>query len=287
MKKADKISFTETPRDAFQGRTEYFPSEKKAEYINLLLKCGFETVDVGSFVSPKAVPQMADTAEVISSLLTRESSSKLMVVVGNTRGAQDACKYESIGLIGFPYSTSPTFLQRNIHSDPEKAWKEMLTIQSMALNSGKAIRVYLSMAFGNPYGDHWSEDQIIRETERLARNGFRDIAFSDITGEGSADSIEKICSRLVNEFSGLKLGIHLHTKPDDWSQQVEAAWRSGIRNFEGAIGGFGGCPMTGYELLGNLDTYKLVDWCKTQGIETGIDEQKLLEARNFAIKLLQ
>ncbi len=287
MNKNECLQITETPRDAFQGRTDYVPAEKKAEYINLLLKCGFETVDIGSFVSPKAVPQMADTAEVISSLTTSESSSKIMVVVGNTKGAQDACKYSSIGLIGFPYSTSPTFLQRNIHSDPEKAWKEMLAIQSMALNSGKAIRVYLSMAFGNPYGDYWSEDQIMKETERLTRNGFQDIAYSDITGEGSADSIEKICSRLVNEFSGLKLGIHLHTKPDDWQEKVEAAWRGGMRNFEGALGGFGGCPMTGYELLGNLDTYNLIDWCKTQGISTGIDENKLLEARSFAQKILQ
>lgn len=268
-----------------QGWAKLIPTNDKVEYINALLNVGFETVDIGSFVSPKAVPQMADTGEVISRLTTRRSNSKIMVVVGNTRGALDACNYESINLLGFPFSTSPTFLQRNIQSDPVKAWNELLAIQSITLNSGKAMRVYLSMAFGNPYGDPWNEEQIIRETDRLAKSGFQDIAFSDITGEGSAKSIGKLCSLLIKEFNGLKLGFHLHSKPDDWKPKVEAAWQAGFRYFESVMGGYGGCPMSGYELLGNLDTFELVNWCSQNRISDGLDRKELDKAQRMGKKI--
>jgi hydroxymethylglutaryl-CoA lyase len=281
------IQITETPRDAMQGLTKVIATKDKVQYINLLLKCGFEMVDTGSFVSPKAVPQMADTAEVLSLLDTELTKSKLMVIVGNSRGGVQAAAENKIHAISFPYSVSKTFLKRNLNTTPEAAWQTVLDLKNLCDQSQKELRIYITMAFGNPYGDDWNDEIVNREVERLYAEGIRDLVFSDVTGEGTPGNIERICSEIINSFPGAKPGIHLHTKPDDWQEKVEAAWRGGMRNFEGALGGFGGCPMTGYELLGNLDTYNLVDWCKTQGISTGIDENKLLEARSFAQKILQ
>lgn len=286
MNKTECLQITETPRDAFQGRTDYVPTEKKAEYINLLLNCGFETVDVGSFVSPKAVPQMADTAEVISLLEPEKSGSELMVLVGNIRGGEQAAREKKIHTMGYPYSVSGTFLKKNLNTTPEAARQTILDLKSICKQSAKELRVYITMAFGNPYGDDWNDEIVLREVGNLYDEGIRKLVFSDITGEGTPGNIEKLCAELINSFPGATMGIHLHTNPNDWKKKVEAAWRGGMRNFEGALGGFGGCPMTGYELLGNVDTYKLIDWCNAMGISTGIDENNLLDALNFARKLL-
>jgi hydroxymethylglutaryl-CoA lyase len=281
------INITETPRDALQGWNQHITSSKKAEYINLLLNCGFETVDAGSFVSPKAVPQMADTAEVISLLETQNSEAKLMVLVGNTRGGTQAAAEDKVNIIGFPYSVSETFLKRNLNTTPEAAWQTILDLKNTCEHSQKELRVYLTMAFGNPYGDIWNDEIVIRAVEKLYAEGIRDLVFSDITGEGTPGNIERLCSELVNSFPEAKLGIHLHTKPEDWQDKVEAAWRGGIRNFESAIGGFGGCPMTGYELLGNLDTFSLVDWCEKNQIACNVNPDALSKVRRMALEVFK
>jgi len=279
------IHLTETPRDAMQSFKKNIVTRLKADYINLLLKCGFETVDAGSFVSPKVVPQMADSAEVLSMLETGTSGSKVMVLVGNVKGGIQAAAQHKVNLVGFPYSVSGTFLKRNLNTTPEAAWQTVLDLQSVCKKSQKQLRVYITMAFGNPYGDKWNDEMVISEVEKLYALGIRDLVFSDITGEGTPANLAKLCSKLVKLFQGAQLGIHLHTKPGDWQQKVEAAWTAGIRNFEGAIGGIGGCPMTGFELLGNLNTSELISWCIDNRILTHIDEVAFAEAKLMAKKI--
>ncbi len=283
----ESLHITETPRDAMQGWETFIPTPDKLEYINLLLSAGFSTVDVGSLVSHKAVPQMADTREVIANLKAGHPKTQLMVVIGNRRGGNEACTLERIQLIGFPYSTCPTFLKRNINSSPEQAWDELVSIHQLVKDSGKKMRVYVSMAFGNPYGDPWSEEQVLIEVERLGNAGFQDIVFSDITGVATVDGIHSLCSKLITEFDDLTLGMHLHVGVMDWEAKVEAAWQSGFRWFEGAIGGHGGCPMTGYELLANLDTLNLIDWCNRKGINHGVDLDVLKESKFLSDKIFR
>lgn len=281
------IYITETPRDAMQGFHNLIPAEKKAAYINALYKVGFETLDCGSFVSPKAVPQMADTARVISMLETGKSETKLMVLVGNTRGGLQAANEEKVDHFGFPFSVSETFLKRNLNTTPEQAWQTILDLKTISKHSEKMLRVYVTMAFGNPYGDEYNDEIVIRAVEQLYDANIRNFVFSDITGEGTPATIERLSSILVNSFAGAKIGIHLHTKPGQWQENVEAAWRGGIRNFESAVGGFGGCPMTGYELVGNLDTQLLVDWCKKNQIETNLNFNALNEAKHIANEIFK
>jgi hydroxymethylglutaryl-CoA lyase len=265
-----------------QGWPVQIPAAKKAEYVNALMKVGFETLDIGSFVSPKAVPQMADTAGVISMVETAKSETKLMVLVGNTRGGIQAAKEGRVDQIGFPFSVSETFLKRNLNTTPEKAWQTIIDLKAISEHSDKLLRVYVTMAFGNPYGDKYNDEIVIKAVEQLYDANIRHFVFSDITGEGTPASIERLSSMLVTSFRGAKIGIHLHTKPGTWKENVEAAWRGGMRNFESAIGGFGGCPMTGYELLGNLDTMKLVEWCTQNQIETKLDYSALHGAKQIA-----
>ena len=285
MKESHIIQITETPRDAMQGLTRHIPATVKAEYINALLKVGFDKVDVGSFVSPKSVPQMADTVEVFSLLIPGDSHSKIMVIVGNTRGGLHATEYPQIEVIGFPYSISPTFLRRNLNTTPIAAWKTLQDLFSICNDSGMQLQVYLAMAFGNPYGDPWDDELVLREAIKLRSAGIKNLAFSDITGEGTPESIGRLCSKLVDGLPSNDLSIHLHSSPHDWQPKVEAAWQAGIRNFEGALGGYGGCPMTGYELLGNLDTAKLVDWCNMMNIPCNINESVLKEAKQIALQV--
>lgn len=283
----ERIHITETPRDAMQGWETIIPTSDKLEYITMLLTAGFHAVDVGSLVSPRAVPQMADTLVVIEHLSISHPETRLMVVVGNQRGGLQACTLEKINLIGFPYSTSPAFLKRNINASQEQAWNELQVIHEVAKDNGKKVRVYVSMAFGNPYGDPWSEGQVVAEVERLATAGFQDIVFSDITGVATKESIFSLCTKLNENFRQLTLGVHLHVGKLDWETKVEAAWQAGFRWFEGAIGGHGGCPMTGYELLANLDTLNLIDWCNRKGIVHGVDHRILETSKALCDKIFR
>jgi hydroxymethylglutaryl-CoA lyase len=285
MKKPAGIIFTETPRDALQALQKLIPSEVKAKYINALIKVGFDTLDVGSFVSPKAVPQMADTAKVVSMLETGNSDTKLMVLVGNLRGGEMAASESKINTIAYPHSVSGTFLHLNLNTTREASWKTILELKNLCDRSEKELRVYITMAFGNPYGDRWNDEIVIHEVEKLFAKGIKNFVFSDITGEGTPGSIGRLCDSLVTQFPDLQLGIHLHTKVDDLLQKLDAAWNAGIRSFESAMGGYGGCPMTGYELLGNVNTISLLNWCDNKQISTGINHDALLEAQKIMTEI--
>jgi hydroxymethylglutaryl-CoA lyase len=285
MRKSLNIKITETPRDAMQGWPRLIPAELKAKYINSMLKVGFDTVDCGSFVSAKAIPQMADTAEVLSKIDTVKAGTKMMVLVGNTRGGTLAAGERNVQIIGFPYSVSPVFLKKNLNTSTGEAWKTILDLKNTCDDSGKELRVYLTMAFGNPYGDEFSDELITGEVEKLSKAGISDIVLSDITGEGTPELIGRLCTKLLNSFPDIIPGIHLHTKPEEWQNKVEASWSAGIRRFESALGGYGGCPMTGYELLANLNTLDLFDWCIRKNIHTGLNEDAIHEARRISLEI--
>ena len=282
MKTNNHINITETPRDALQGWYRNIPTELKAAYINSLLVAGFDTIDCGSFVSTKAVPQMADTEDVLSRLQIGKSTARIMVIVGNTQGGNQAVRSKCVDILAFPYSVSETFLQRNLNTTPEKAWQSVVELKDICNQAGKHFRVHLTMAFGNPYGDLWNDDLILKEIDTLSKAGIHNIVLSDTTGAGTPESIERLCSLIMKAHSAIELGVHFHTSDLDWQERVEAAWKAGFRNFESAIGGFGGCPMTGYEMLSNLDTNKLLEYCIKKGIDTGIDKVALEKANKIA-----
>lgn len=269
MRKERTIHITETPRDAMQGIPGFISTETKAEYQNLLLKCGFDCLDAGSFVSPKAIPQMADTAAVLGLLNT--SGTNIMILAGNEKGCLQAARHEKVATVGFPYSVSPTFLQRNINSTPEKAYGTIDKMLDITHLNNKNLLVYLGMAFGNPYGDEWNTGLLLSETEKLHRKGLRDIALSDITAEASPDRIFEVCNLLQKTFGDIRFRLHLHILPGEGHPKIDAAVSAGIRYFESAIGGAGGCPMTGYKMVSNLNTADLLTYCNINGYDTSID----------------
>lgn len=278
MGKTIKVSLTETPRDAMQGWHEPIPAQVKAKYINSLLLCGFDFVDVGSFVSPKAVPQLADTPEVLSLLNKSETRTKIMVIVGNTRGGERAVAEPKIHTLGFPHSVSETFLKRNLNTTIHSAQKTLFELNDLCRNSEKTLRIYITMAFGNPYGDMISDSIVLHEIETLYNNGLREFVLSDITGNANPAEVERLCSALIKAFPESNFGLHLHCKPNDWEDKINAALQAGIQNYESAIGGYGGCPFTGYELLSNLNTMSLLQHLNKLGIETGVDEDSFYQA---------
>jgi len=277
------ITILETPRDAMQGLHRIIPTSEKLELINALVKVGFDIVDVGSFVSSKVIPQMSDTAEVLEKIDLRKNHSKLFVLAVNTKGAATASTYSQVSYIGFPFSPSPTFLKKNINSDFDKAWRTICHIQDICIRTGKTFFVYLSMAFGNPYGDPDGPELVPEWVEKLNKIGIKIISLSDITGVATPEKIEKAYSALVHHYSGIEFGIHLHVRNNDWLQKIDTAYRNGCRIFDGVINGLGGCPMTGYELLGNLPTGNIIDWAQKRNIpiQTKIDQyQKALKVAN-------
>jgi len=286
MNKNECLQITETPRDAFQGRTDYVPAEKKAEYINLLLKCGFETVDVGSFVSPKAVPQMADQDKVLKLVDKTGSNSKLMAIVGNLRGGMEAVAQEKLDIVGFPYSVSDTFLHKNINADNTRALATIDGLSDICRESGKELRIFMSLAYGNPYGDPWSVDLLTERIELLAAKGIFTITLADTIGIASAELIGEVYESLLHRFPRHEFGLHIHTRPDEWHEKLEAAWNAGCRWYEGVISGIGGCPMTGYELIGNLNTLDLLDFLNEKKAQVGVDKVALSRAQTIAVEIL-
>jgi hydroxymethylglutaryl-CoA lyase len=272
------MKLIECPRDAMQGIHEFIPTEKKAAYINSILKCGFDTVDFGSFVSPKAIPQMRDTAQVLELLDLDKSRSKLLSIIANVRGAQDAVEFEEITYLGFPFSISETFQQRNANSSIAESLVRVEEIQDLCVRNKKELVVYISMAFGNPYGDEWSSDVAFSWTKRLAQMGIKIIALSDTIGVSNPANISYLFSKLVPEFPGVQIGAHLHTTPDTWEEKVHAAYISGCRRFDSAIKGYGGCPMATDKLTGNMPTENLLRYFNKHNIVTGIDENAFAEA---------
>jgi len=279
------IKIIETVRDGFQGLKPFIPTTKKVEYINALLKIGFDAIDVGSFVSGKAIPQMADTADVIKGLTKADSISKLMVLVANKKGTEIAASFDEIDQIIYPFSISPTFLQKNLNTDFIKSEISMDEIIEICTKKNKEPIVYIAMAFGNPYGDAWNIDIIHEWVEKLIQKGVKTIPLSDITGESNPEKIKAVYSSLIPKYSHIEFGFHLHTKPDDWYEKVDAAYESGCSRFDSVLGGLGGCPMTGYELLSNLDTINLLSFLKSKEININLDQHELNKIRNIISKI--
>ncbi len=264
------IKIIETVRDGLQGLETIVPTFKKIEYINAILKVNFNAVDIGSFVSAKAIPQMADTEEVLNQLNLSETKSKLMVLVANGKGAVKAANYETIDQIIFPFSISETFLKKNINADFKKAERILDEVINVCDKNKKEPIIYLSMTFGNPYQDPWNLDVIHFWTEKLINKGVGIIPFSDITGESSPEIIKEVYASIIPAYPEIEFGFHLHTKPNDWYEKLDAAYQSNCRRFDGVMGGMGGCPMTGYELLANLNTHKLIGYFDKKKIQTGL-----------------
>jgi hydroxymethylglutaryl-CoA lyase len=272
------MKLIECPRDAMQGLTAFIPTDKKAAYINQLLKVGFDTIDFGSFVSPKAIPQMRDTAEVLSHLDLSASSSKLLAIVANVRGASDALAHPQISYLGFPLSLSETFQLRNTNKSIAEALTEVNQIQELCAQKGKQLVVYLSMGFGNPYGDPYNEMVVAEFSGRLYQHGVRIISLADTVGVSAPDQIRYLFKTLIKEYPQIEFGAHLHSTPSKSVEKIEAALESGCQRFDGAIKGFGGCPMANDELVGNLATETILSLLKSKGSSPAIDEKEFANA---------
>ena len=275
----EDLKIIECPRDAMQGISEFIPTTTKIDYINDLLKVGFHTVDFGSFVSPKAIPQLRDTADVLKKLDLSKSHSKLLAIVANERGAQDASNFEEIKYLGYPFSVSETFQQRNTNASIEDSVNRLEKINAIASKANKEMVVYLSMGFGNPYGDPWGPEIVIEWAQKLVdRFGIKIVALSDTIGVAEPGVITSLFNELVPALPEVEFGAHLHTTPDTFHEKVKAAYNSGCRRFDGAIKGFGGCPMAKDDLTGNMPTEKMVDWFIEHNIATGLNETALKQA---------
>lgn len=281
----DQIKLIECPRDAMQGIKTFIPTEKKVQYIQSLLRCGFDTIDFGSFVSPKAIPQMADTAEVLHQLDLSKTTSKLLAIVANTRGADDAAKYEEIRYLGYPFSISENFQMRNTHKTISESVDTLEEILEVANNSGKEVVAYLSMGFGNPYGDPWSVEIVGDWTEKLSAMGVKILSLSDTIGSSTPEVIDYLFSNLIPRYTEIEFGAHLHTTPSTWHEKVNAAYRAGCKRFDGAIQGFGGCPMAKDELTGNMPTEKMVSFFNSTKADTNLKMTSFESAYNEATKI--
>lgn len=270
-----------------QGLKEFIPTNTKAAYINQLLNAGFDTLDFGSFVSPKAIPQMRDTAEVLAQLDLIGTKTKLLAIVANQRGAEDAAHFEEISYLGYPFSISETFQIRNTNATIEESLERVEEIQQICLRSKKELVVYISMGFGNPYGDPWNAETVVRWVDKLSDMGIRILQLSDTIGVSNPASIRYLFSNLIPyyESKGIEIGAHLHTEPNNWEEKIEAAWQSGCARFDGAIKGFGGCPMAKDDLTGNMPTENMVHFFKNRQVETGIAEAFFEQAMGMALQV--
>jgi hydroxymethylglutaryl-CoA lyase len=294
----EKVKLIECPRDAMQGIHEFIPTEKKIAYINSILKCGFDTVDFGSFVSPKSIPQMRDTAEVLQGLdlpsrtspQSRSSSpngggqegAALLAIVANTRGAEDAVAFDEITYLGFPFSISETFQQRNTNSSIAESLKRVEEIQSLCVKRKKELVIYISMAFGNPYGEEWNVRKVEEWVKKLAQLDIKIFALSDTIGVSNPENINYLFSNLIPALPKLEFGAHLHTTPDKWEEKVEAAYKAGCRRFDSAIKGYGGCPMATDKLTGNMPTENLLSYFNKKEVSTGVHSNGFLDAMKLA-----
>lgn len=280
------VKIIETPRDGFQGLKQIIPTPNKIKYINALLKVGFDTIDIGSIVSPVAVPQMADTAELIDKIDLSDSNSKLMVLVANMKGARQAAKFEVIDELAFPFSISTTFLKKNINSDFKKSEKLIQDILNLSLRKNKELLIYIAMGFGNPYGDDWSLDLVHEWVEKFVLMGINTLPLSDITGESSPNQIAEVFTSLKRSYPEVEFGFHLHAQTDDYFEKIKAAYDAGCRRFDSVLGGIGGCPMTGYELVANLNTMDLIKFLEDENESLNIDKKQLLKSEKLLKKLL-
>ena len=272
------MKLVECPRDAMQGLAHFVPTDLKIRYLNTLLQIGFDTLDFGSFVSPKAIPQMRDTADVLAGLHLFKTKTKLLAIVANVRGAEQAVSYAQIQYVGFPLSVSETFQQRNTNKSITQAFADVEEIQNLCVQSGKTLVIYLSMGFGNPYGDPYNPNLIGEFTARLAQMGIGIIAPSDTIGSSTPAAIEQLFQHLIPAFPQIEFGAHLHARPGDASAKVRAAVRAGVKRIDGALRGFGGCPMAADDLIGNLPTEEIIETLASEGISLSINQEAFQKA---------
>lgn len=281
----DPIKIIECPRDAMQGIKSFIPTARKVAYIQSLLRVGFDTIDFGSFVSAKAIPQMQDTAEVLAQLDLSQTNSKLLAIIANTQGAIAASAHKEIQYLGFPFSISENFQMRNTHKTIEESLVTLNEILEIADTTNKEVVAYLSMGFGNPYGDPWNVDIVGNWTENLANRGVKILSLSDTIGSSTPEVIQYLFSNLIPKYPGIEFGAHLHTTPEKWFEKVDAAYNAGCRRFDGAIQGFGGCPMAKDTLTGNMPTEKLLSFFTSQKEQTNTSPMSFESAYNEATKL--
>jgi len=282
---ANTIKIIECPRDAMQGIKAFIPTEQKAKYIQSLLGCGFDTIDFGSFVSPKAIPQMVDTAEVLSLLDLTKTKSKLLAIVANERGAQNACEHKEIDYLGYPFSISENFQMRNTHKTINQSVEALKEILSIANSNNKEVVTYISMGFGNPYGDPWNVEIVGEWTEKLANMGVRILSLSDTVGTSTPETISYLFSNLIPKYPEIEFGAHLHTTPSKWHEKIDAAFKSGCKRFDGAVQGFGGCPMAMDELTGNMPTEKMLSYFTAAKVDTNVNWMAFEAAFNKSTEL--
>ncbi|MGB2758658.1 hydroxymethylglutaryl-CoA lyase [Maribacter stanieri] len=280
-----KLKIVECPRDAMQGIKTFIPTNEKVRYIQSLLGCGFDTLDFGSFVSPKAIPQMVDTAEVLAKLDLSKTNSKLLSIVANVRGAEDAVSHPEVDYLGFPFSISENFQMRNTHKTIAQSVETLQEIFNLADAANKEVVTYISMGFGNPYGDPWDVDIVGEWTEKLAKMGAKILSLSDTVGSSDPETISYLFSNLIPKYPSIEFGAHLHTTPTKWHEKVAAAYESGCRRFDGAIQGFGGCPMAKDDLTGNMPTEKMLSYFTSEKVESGVNWMAFEASYNKASEL--
>jgi hydroxymethylglutaryl-CoA lyase len=276
------VKLIECPRDAMQGWRHMIPTQKKIEYINALLKVGFDTIDFGSFVSPKAIPQMADTKEVIGKLKLEGSNSKLLAIVANERGATDAVVFDEISYLGFPFSISETFQHRNTNSGIAESLDRVEEIQNLCIKNNKELVVYISMGFGNPYGDVYDESIVFEWVNKLVSMEIKIISLADTVGVATADQVYSVTKHLIGAMPQIEIGVHLHSNPINWKEKVDAALKAGCLRFDGALKGIGGCPMANDELVGNMDTEMMIPYFNTLNILNSLDADALQHCSKMA-----
>lgn len=281
----EKIKIIECPRDAMQGIKPFIPTQRKVDYIQSLLRVGFDTIDFGSFVSPKAIPQMVDTAEVLAQLDLSQTSSKLLAIIANTQGAELASVHKEIQYLGFPFSISENFQMRNTHKTIAESLITLQEILNIADKSNKEVVTYISMGFGNPYGDPWNVEIVGEWTEKLANMGVKILSLSDTVGSSTPEVIDYLFSNLIPKYPNIEFGAHLHTTPDKWHEKIDAAYKAGCRRYDGAIQGFGGCPMAKDDLTGNMPTEKMLSYFTAQKANTNTSPMSFESAYNVASRL--
>ena len=280
-----KVKLIECPRDAMQGIKDFIPTKEKIQYIQALLRCGFDSIDFGSFVSPKAIPQMQDTAAVLAGLDLSQTKSKLLAIVANTRGAEDASQHPEIDYLGYPFSISENFQMRNTHKTIAESVQVLQEILNIAQRSNKEVVAYLSMGFGNPYGDPWNVEIVGEWTEKLSAMGVKILSLSDTVGSSTPAIISYLFSNLIPKYPGIEFGAHLHTTPTKWHEKVDAAFKAGCHRFDGAIQGFGGCPMAKDELTGNMPSERMLSYFNASKADTNIKMTSFESAYNEASKI--
>lgn len=279
------VKLIECPRDAMQGWKHFIPTKKKIEYINSLLKVGFDTIDFGSFVSPKAIPQMADTKEVLKGLTLENSVSKLLAIVANYRGAEEAVVYDEIAYLGFPFSVSETFQQRNTNASIHDALTRVEAIQNLCIKNRKELVIYISMGFGNPYGDAYNETIVFNWVDKIAAMGITIISLADTVGLANAKQVFTMTEYLIKHLPGCEIGVHLHSTNRNWKEKLEAAVNAGCKRFDGALKGIGGCPMADDALVGNMNTELMIPYFMERGLLSNLNAASLKECSRMAAEI--